>query len=126
MTPDARSCHGCAAPRGTRGRASTAERLAPGRHARAGSGTIPPPTAPEAPLTTRPTPAGDGWWVELHDPGSDTPREARPFALAEDAREFAKAHVFTHRADVAHVVERRGGAVVFRTRIAHPLGPGGA
>gem|GEM_PF-2909934 len=73
-------------------------------------------------MSTAPPP-DDGWYVEIHRPGRDDPLERRPFALPEDAREWAKTHVFLHRTDVAEVIERRAGRIVFLTRIAHPHGP---
>jgi hypothetical protein len=42
------------------------------------------------------------------------------FSLAEDARDFAKQHVWQHKDHVATIFERRGGATVFSTEVAFP------
>ena len=68
-----------------------------------GSNTFPPP---------------EGWCVEVtaRDGGQVVAQQV--FTLAEDARDFAKQHVWQHKDHVAQIFERHGGATVFTTEIA--------
>jgi hypothetical protein len=71
-------------------------------------------------VDTRTFPPADGWCVEVvvRDGAAVVVQEV--FSLAEDARDFAKQHVWQHKDHVATIFERRGGATVFSTEVAFP------
>ncbi len=68
-------------------------------------------------------PPNEGWCVEVvtRESGAIVCREV--FALAEDARDFAKQHVWQHKGDVATIFERQSATTVFTTEIAFPSQP---
>jgi hypothetical protein len=65
-------------------------------------------------------PPEDGWCVEVaaRENGEVVVQEV--FSLAEDARDFAKQHVWQHKDHVARIFERRGGVTVFSTEVSFP------
>ena len=65
-------------------------------------------------------PPADGWCVEVTARESGEVVVQEVFSLAEDARDFAKQHVWQHKHDVARIFERRSGATVFSTEVAFP------
>ena len=65
-------------------------------------------------------PPDDGWCVEITARGSGAVVDRQTFSLAEDARDFAKQHVWRHKDNVARVFERRGGTTTFSTEVAFP------
>jgi len=65
-------------------------------------------------------PPEDGWCVEITARHSGAVVAQEVFSLAEDARDYAKQHVWQHKDDVARIFERRGGATVFTTEVAFP------
>jgi hypothetical protein len=74
----------------------------------------PPMPAPADPPAF---PPDDGWCVEVTARGDGSPVERRVFVLAEDARDFARQHVWRNKGHVAEVFERAAGRTVFRTRV---------
>lgn len=67
-------------------------------------------------------PPADGWCVEVTDRSSGLVVEQREFVLAEDAREFAKSHVWRSKGHRARVFNREGGETVFTTTIEYQRG----
>lgn len=65
-------------------------------------------------------PPADGWCVEVTDRESGAVVDQRVFMLAEDAREFAKSHVWRAKDQRARVFNREGGETVFSTVIEFP------
>jgi len=65
-------------------------------------------------------PPADGWCVEITARESGEVILQQVFSLAEDARDFAKQHVWQHKDDLARIFERRDGATVFSTQVAFP------
>ena len=67
-------------------------------------------------------PPDDGWCVEVTDRSSGVVVEQQRFVLAEDAREFAKRHVWRFKGHRARVFNRERGETVFTTTIEYQLG----
>lgn len=65
-------------------------------------------------------PPADGWCVEVTDRATGVMVDQRVFMLAEDAREFAKSHVWRAKGHRATVMNREGGETVFTTVIEFP------
>jgi hypothetical protein len=65
-------------------------------------------------------PPTDGWCVEVVEREGRTVVEQQVFSLAEDARDFAKQHVWRNKDHAARVFERVGGQTVFQTQVAFP------
>lgn len=65
-------------------------------------------------------PPADGWCVEVTDRATGVMVDQRVFMLAEDAREFAKSHVWRAKGHRAAVMNREGGETVFTTVIEFP------
>ena len=65
-------------------------------------------------------PPADGWCVEVTARASGTVVAQQVFSLGEDARDFAKQHVWQHKDDIARIFERRDGTTVFSTEVAFP------
>jgi hypothetical protein len=65
-------------------------------------------------------PPADGWCVEITGQDGGQVVAQQVFSLAEDARDFAKQHVWQHKGDRARIFERRDGATVFSTEVAFP------
>jgi hypothetical protein len=66
-------------------------------------------------------PPDDAWCVEVTVRDGGRVVEQQVFSLAEDARDFAKQHVWQHKDHVARIFERQHGATVFTTEIAFQL-----
>jgi hypothetical protein len=62
-------------------------------------------------------PPPDGWCVEVTGRDGAEVVERRVFRLAEDARDFAKQHVWRNKSHSALVFERAAGETVFQTRV---------
>ncbi|MFN8109995.1 MAG: hypothetical protein U0Y82_09160 [Thermoleophilia bacterium] len=67
-----------------------------------------------------PFPPPDGWCVEIVDVAAGHVVDRRTFALAEDAREFAKRHVWANKGHRAEVFNREAGETVFTTTVVFP------
>ena len=65
-------------------------------------------------------PPADGWCVEVLERDGTAVVDQQVFSLAEDARDFAKQHVWRHKDHSARVFERVAGETVFQTRVAFP------
>jgi hypothetical protein len=65
-------------------------------------------------------PPADGWCVEVTARETGEVIAQQVFSLAEDARDFAKQHVWQHKDDLARIFERCDGATVFSTEVQFP------
>lgn len=77
-------------------------------------------------MTGSPFPPSDGWCVEIVGRDGGAPVLQEVFVLAEDARDFAKGHVWQHKDQTARIFERRDGVTVFATIVAFPRDAGPA
>jgi hypothetical protein len=71
-------------------------------------------------MDSTPFPPDDGWCVEVTERASGAVVTHAVFVLAEDARDYAKQHVWRHKDHTARIFERLGGATVFTTEVAFP------
>jgi hypothetical protein len=69
-------------------------------------------------MDTSTFPPADGWCVEVTERDGGQVVAQQVFVLPEDARDFAKQHVWQHKDHVARVFERQLGATIFTTEIA--------